>query len=33
VTTTDAAADHPASDVLDGAAIDFEVQPSDYRHW
>ena len=33
MTTTDAAADHPASDVLDGAAIDFEVQPSDYRHW
>jgi len=37
VTTTDAAADPSASgaapDVLDGAAIDFEVQPSDYRHW
>ena len=37
MTTTDAAADPSASgaapDVLDGAAIDFEVQPSDYRHW
>ena len=22
-----------APDVLEGAAIDFEVQPSEYRHW